>query len=489
MTLIRLSKTLSFLTLASFGLQAGVEAQSKNVQLLSEVRPSGSSRFNDVWGYHDPVSGREAAILGGTSAAYVIETTDPRRPVLRGTFSASSSGWRSSTWSDMKAWKGYAYVVTEGGGGMKVIDLRNLNSPRLVTTWGSQYWRNAHNIALDLQRGIVIVHGTGGRSGETVRFIDVDSTPGSPRLVGSWRSPYQHDLSMQNGLLHGAEIYAGRYALYDVSSSLSNPRFLGSVRTPRTFTHNTWPTYDDKYCVTTDERSSGPMGIYDISARGNPRFVAQYRTGSSRAVIHNAYVNDYIAHMAYYSEGHRCVDISNPRQPREVGDYDSSSATSGFSGAWGCHCFQPSGIVYLSDISRGLLVLKPAATSIRYGKATAGTSNKMPYAFTIGSPFVGNANFEVACRNAKATAPVVSILSAGRGNLSASGLTINIDLNTTIILTGATNAQGEMRRPLGIPNSTNVSGIKLAMQHFVVDAAGPLGLAATKGLEITTFAR
>ena len=87
---------------------------SKNCQLLAEVKPSTSPQFNDVWGYVDPATGRECAILGGTAATYIVETTNPTAPVVRGTFTQSSSGWSTSIWSDMKAWKGYAYVVTDG---------------------------------------------------------------------------------------------------------------------------------------------------------------------------------------------------------------------------------------------------------------------------------------------------------------------------------------------------------------------------------------
>lgn len=474
----------------SLSMQSALNAQSKNCQLLSEVKPTSSPQFNDVWGYVDPATGRECAILGGTAACYVIETTVPTAPVLRGTFTAASSGWSTSTWSDMKEWKGFAYVVTEGGGGMKVIDLRNMDNPTLVTTWGTTLWTHAHNIALDMGRGIVIVHGTGGTRGESLRFIDVDTTPGSPVLLATWAGPYQHDLSMQNGLLHGSEIYAGRYALYDVSQSLSSPRLLGSVRTPRTFTHNTWPTYDDRYCVTTDERSNGPMAIYDISSRTNPVFVSQYHAGPSTSIIHNAYVLDYVAHMSHYTEGYRSVDISDPSNPVEVAYYDSwAGASSGYEGAWGCHCFQPSGIVYLSDITRGLLVLKPASTTIRYGKATAGTGGKEPHGFTIGSAYVGNTKFQVACRNAAATAPVVTLLSPARANLSASGLNINVDVVGAVLLTSLTTANGESRIPLPIANTPSLNNIKLAVQHFVVDAAGSLGFSATKGLELTTFTR
>ena len=465
------------------------QVQSKNCALLASMKPAGSRAFNDIWGYHDPVTQREAAILGGSNATYIIETTNPRKPVLRGSFSQSSSGWRNSIWGDMKAWKGFAYVVTEGGGGMKVIDLRNMSKPKLMQTWGKTLWSHAHNIALDRQRGILIVHGTGRRS-DVVRFIDVDTTPGTPKLAGSWRGPYQHDLSMQHGLLHGAEIYLGRYALYDVSKSFSSPRLLGWVRTPRAFTHNTWPTYDDQYCVTTDERSNGPMAIYDISARRTPVFVAKYHAGPTSSIIHNAYVKDYVAHMSHYTEGYRSVDISNPSKPVEVAYYDDhAGSSSGYGGHWGCYCFMPSGVVFASRETNGLLILKPKSSSIRYGKASAGSAGIAPYAFTIGSAYLGNASFKLGCRMAKASSLVVSALSGTRASVQVRGLHFNVGLANALILTSTSDSKGESLIPVPVPNNASLQGIKLDTQHFVLDSAGPLGFSATQGLEFETFTK
>ena len=472
--------------LVSIGASAFAQG-SRNVTLLSSVRPN--DRFNDVWGWHDPATGREAAILGGVSNTFIIETTNPRSPVIRATFAVSRSGWSRSTWQDMKAWKGYAYCVTERGSGLRIIDMRNLNSPRLLSTWGTNLWSHAHNVALDRDRGILIVHGTGGRSGETVRFIDVNTNPASPRLIASARMPYQHDLSMQNGILYGAEIYAGRLAIYDVRN-MNSPTLLSRITTPRFFTHNTWPTFDDKICVTTDERSNGPMAIYDVSNKRSPRYLAKYHAGPTTSIIHNAYVQDYVAHMSHYTEGYRTVDISNPSRPVEVGFYDNyTGSSSGYNGHWGCYCFQPSGIVYAADISRGLLVLKPKSTSVRYGKGTAGTGSKVPYAHTIGCGYLGNSAMKLAVRDARASSVGVAVLGGGRASLSVGGLNINVNLVGAIIATAPTGTNGRAVVPLPIPTDTRLNGLKLNSQWFVVDSNGSLGLSASRGLEFETFTR
>ncbi|MDP6424578.1 MAG: choice-of-anchor B family protein, partial [Planctomycetota bacterium] len=464
-------------------------AQSRNVALKSTVSPT--SRYNDIWGYHDKATGREAAILGASGGIYIYETTNPAAPVRRGYFSASSIGWRSCTWNDMKEWKGYAYAVSECGSGLAIIDLRNLSAPRYVKRWGTTYWSHAHNVGMDRDRGILCVHGTGGSRSDTIRFVDVNTDPENPRLLASWTTAYIHDMSWQDNLLHAGNIYAGNYSLYDTSLSMSSPRLLGSVRTPKAFTHNTWPSYDNKICVTTDEKAAGPMGIYDISARGNPVYRASYQTGGSRAIVHNAFLLDYVAHISYYTEGYRAVDVSNPRSPVEVGFYDTyPGSSSGYNGAWGCYPFQPSGNIYISDIQRGLFVLKPRAGTTRYGSGTAGTGNTVPRVHTIGSAYVGNSNFTLGVRDAKGMTPAVMLLGAGRANLNIgnSGLYLHVSLVPgPVVLASATNGAGATLLRLGIPNDSTLNSLKLNVQWFVFDTNGKLDLASSQGLEFEVF--
>ena len=479
-------RSLLVLGLGSLLLCTSLLAQSKkNATVLSVQRPE--SRFSDVWGYVDKATGREAAILGASSGIYIYETTNPSTPVRLAYFAASATGWRSCTWTDMKEWKGYVYAVTECGAGLKILDLRNLSAPRYVKLWGSSYWRSSHNVGIDRDNGILCVHGTGSSSGDTLRFIDVNTDPENPRLLASWTTTYVHDMSWQDNLLHTANIYAGQYRLYDTSQSMSSPRLLGSVRTPKTFTHSTWPSYDNKICVTTDEVSGGPMGVYDISARGNPIYRSQFFTGSTRSLIHNAYLdndkNCYLAHMSFYGEGYRCVDVSNPRSPVEVGYVDTNSL-------WGAYCFQPSGVSYGSDMSQGLYIIKFKASATHYGTGTRGTGGRVPRIHTIGSAYVGNPNFQLGVRDARASSPAVMLLGSGRANINVgnSGLWLHVSLvPSPLVVASATNGSGATLVPFGIPNNAQLNGLMLNAQWFVFDPNGKLGLASSRGLEFEVF--
>ena len=84
------------------------EYPCSNVDLLSFM-PSediGGTGSNDVWGWVDPVTGVEYAILGRKSGTSFIDISDPVNPVFVGNLPASGA---NSTWRDIKVANNYAY--------------------------------------------------------------------------------------------------------------------------------------------------------------------------------------------------------------------------------------------------------------------------------------------------------------------------------------------------------------------------------------------
>jgi hypothetical protein len=252
----------------------------------------------------------------------------------------------------MKTYGQYCYVVTEGGGGMQIISLVNPEAPTLVSTYGAGLWSNAHTISVDETAQLLYVNGTNNG----MRIVSV-ANPTSPSLIATYSTDYVHDCHPQNGRVHLAEIYDGRYRILDVDSLPSMPT-LDSVITPGQFTHNVWVNATDRIACTTDENQGGRMTIYDVS---NPSNIVQRATWTIHAnsTIHNVHLRGNRAHCAWYTQGYVCVDVSDPAQPALVGSYDTNSRTgTGYEGAWGCYPFSPSGVVYVSDIENGLYVLE-----------------------------------------------------------------------------------------------------------------------------------
>jgi choice-of-anchor B domain-containing protein len=449
------------------------QLQSSNATLLSRFDPPGFS-YNDCWGYRSP-SGGEYALLGATTGTFVVDCTDPSNPVQRAFFNGPSSTWR-----DIRTYQHYAYVVTEGGGGMQIIDLQDPDNPILLGTWGQSLWSHAHNISLDTKTGMVFPCGT--NIGTAI--IDLTSDPTNPTFLGTYSTFYVHDLQVQDGWAHLAEINNSRYRILD-ASSLPTATSVGSSFV--TSCHNVWPTRDNDFAVTSSETSNGGFTIFDVRIKQLPLKIATWNTGMFGASVHNVFVLDRVVHSAYYSEGYRAVDLSDPTKPRQVAFVDTSSATSGFNGAWGCYPFQPSGVVYVSDVQNGLSIIDSKATSDYYGSDTPGASGA-PVIHTFGTAFALNGTFAFEVENARPNSTATLILGFGDSSLSVSGVNIAVDLSLPFVqLTVPTDASGKAVVPFPIP--ANPPEVTLYAQFLVTDPTGPIGLTTTQGVRFDMFKR
>ncbi len=327
-----------------------------NVSYISDV--SYNTDLNDIWGYVAP-DGTEYALVGLRNGVSIVSLADPANPVEVANIPGSSTTWR-----DLKTWGETAYVTCDAcGDGLLVIDLSDLPNSAPYYNWTDVPGGgigSCHNIYID-EHGYAYLAGCGANNGGMV-FIDCFSEPGTPIFAGFAPSIYAHDVYTRDNLMYASEIYAGVFAIYDVSDK-SNVQFLGSQVTPAEFTHNTWLSDDGNYIFTTDETGNAPVASYDISDPTDIVELDQFRpleTLGEGVIPHNVHVwNDYLI-ISYYTDGCIVVDASRPDNLVLVGNFDTYiPASTGFSGAWGAYPFLPSGLILISDIGNGLYVLEP----------------------------------------------------------------------------------------------------------------------------------
>lgn len=445
--------------------------------LLGQFDPPGET-YNDVWGYAAP-NGKEYAILGATDGTFIVDCTDPTHPTQRAFIPASASGWGASTWRDMRSYGSYVYVVTEGGGGMQIIDMTNPDSPVLAKTWGQSIWPNAHNVAIDLGTGTLYACGTN----VGMPIVDLSKDPLNPTLITTFRNPYVHDLAIQDGYAHLAAINSSAYLIIDVSNLPSTPTL---AQKPVQSCHNAWPSRDDQIAVTTSETFGGGLTVFDISNKRLPVQVSTFRTGGSTTSIHNAYLRDRVAHMSYYSEGYRAVDLSDPAKPVQVAFYDTSASTGGFAGDWGCYPFQPSGVIYASDFDNGLLVIDTPAATRLYGSATAGAGGTAPQIHTFGCAYRGNGKFAFELEGAAPQAAAALLIGVAQGSSTVAGAQVQVDLTQAFgVAPVRTDASGKAR--VALPIAPDAKPVTLYAQWVVADAQAPGGFAASRGMEFEVF--
>ncbi|MCH8935698.1 MAG: choice-of-anchor B family protein [Gemmatimonadetes bacterium] len=364
-----------------------------DVELLSFVpnsilRAPGHSRgvrTNDNWGWTDPLTGREYALVGRNDGTSFIDITDPVNPILVGDLPKPANTPPSQLWRDIKTYKNHAFIVADGAGnhGMQVFDLtrlRNVANPPALFEPDVHYTRiaSSHNIVINEETGFA--YAVGNRSGgETcgggLHMIDIRD-PRNPEFAGCFRDERgTHDA--QCVIYRGPDQeYQGRELCLNLNGSFfgiadvtdkENPVSVARATSPNSaYIHQGWLTEDHRYFYVDDESdviqgnvSTTRTLIWDLSDVDDPVLVTQFM-GSMTASAHNQYVKGNYAYQANYRYGLHVLDITDPENPREVGFFDTTPYHTGpgFSGAWSTYPFFESGTVIVTSLQEGLFILK-----------------------------------------------------------------------------------------------------------------------------------
>jgi len=318
---------------------------SSQISLRAHVQDV-EGAWNDCWGYRDPTTGIEYAIVGNVNGTAIYDLSDPYNPRRTGFI-----GGPVSTWRAFKTLGTHLYVTTEGNGemaGLQIVDLADPEDPALAGTYTATF-QTAHNLFVDTTTARCYVAGPNTGNGG-LRILDL-TDPVNPVSIGSYSDEYCHDVYVRGDTAYCSAIFAGKLILLDVSNP-ADVDTIGIVTYPTAFTHTASPTEDGDYCFTCDEGTGGHVRVWDITDPSAMIEVGSY-TANPSASVHNAYVRGNQLFCSYYTEGLRVLDITDPTTPIEKGYYDEHDGGGLIDGAWGVYPFLPSSTIVVSDISSG----------------------------------------------------------------------------------------------------------------------------------------
>lgn len=344
----------SFFFLCCWQLAVSIFAQNVNVTFLSKTTYTGQTLSN-IWGY--AAGGREYALVGAKNGMIVMDVTNPAAPVQIVQISGASSQWR-----EIKTYQHYAYVATEGGGGLQIVDLSPLpgaSLPVYTYTGGGTTpatLNTIHALQVDEAKGFLYLYGSNLVGGRACVF-DLNQNPTAPVYKGYYNPVgYAHDGYVNNDTMYAGHIYAGLVSVVDMTVKTGANNQIGvtlatPISTPLAFSHNTWRYGNTLF--TTDERPNSTLAAYDISDLSNITLLDQIQSNpGSNSYVHNTYIRNGYAITSWYVDGFTIVDVSRPANLVQVGNYDTYSNTgTGFNGAWGVYPFLPSGNILVSNIS------------------------------------------------------------------------------------------------------------------------------------------
>ncbi|MEM7163738.1 MAG: choice-of-anchor B family protein [Bacteroidota bacterium] len=381
-----ISASLISQTLCENGVAGSFECH--NTHLLSHVSTSdlnggSSTELNDIWGWTDPNSGREFALVGLRTGTAFVEMTDPTNPIVIGKLPTHTS---NSTWRDVKVYQNHAFIGSEAGGhGMQIFDLTQLLSSfsgyqTFTNTAHYAGFGDSHNIVINEESGFA--YGVGADFSGGLHVVDI-SDPLNPSLEGGFSDDgYTHDAQVviYNGpdTTHVGEEIAfacneNTLTVVHVTDKSDMYELDKKTYAGERYTHQGWLTEDHKYFLMDDELDELQLGvktttfIWDVQDLENIQLIGTFVSDLS-CIDHNQYVKDDWVYQSNYTGGLRILslkDVANANL-EEVGFFDTYPANNGtnFNGTWSNYPFFNSQNVIVSDINSGLYIVRPVFVTV-----------------------------------------------------------------------------------------------------------------------------
>lgn len=384
----------------------------ENVDLLAHVSPTDLLAepheglwLNDIWGWTDPETGKEYALVGMVNGTSFVDVSNPAVPVVLGILpehhAAVTEGARRNTvasplhdgaksiWRDIKVYNNYAFIVSEDEGhGVQVFDLKQLRNPGNIPvifkeTANYQGISNAHNIVINTEAGFAYAVGAtfadaGVCNGGGLHMIDIRD-PENPVFAGCYDADgYTHDAQcvtysgpdeehVGKEICFSANVDA--VTLVDVSDKSNTLMISTSTYQGVAYVHQGWLTEDHRYFISNDEvdeinfKHNTRSYIWDMLDLDNPVLLGTY-TGPFRSIDHNLYITGGLVFESNYTSGLRVLSTTGIEngELKEVGYFDTYPANNAreFFGNWSNYPFFESGTIVVSDITNGLFVLRLA---------------------------------------------------------------------------------------------------------------------------------
>jgi hypothetical protein len=370
-------------------------ASARNTKLLAHVDCPGGGQ---VW-----VDGRILYVghMRPPSGTTLVDISDPKKPKMLAHLEVPP-GWHSHK---VRAKDGVMIVnherFGEGGpegfaGGLAIYDTKTPQAPRLISKWTTA-GKGVHRYDYD-GRYAYISPTAEGYAGNIVMILDL-GRPEKPQEVGRWWIPGQwqgggevypwtdtvpprcHHPIRMGDRLYVSYWHHGFYIL-DISD-MAKPRAVAHVNTSPSFphpTHTVLPIPQElkgrRIMVVADEdvaklcpAAPAFTWIYDITDETNPLSIATWQVegldpdGAPQPQMMGCHQPSErfagtVIPFAWFAQGLRLLDISDPFRPKEAGHYLPDAQPGAERASSNDVTIDERGIVYLVDRLGGVDIIE-----------------------------------------------------------------------------------------------------------------------------------
>ncbi len=354
------------------------DADLLSVLSIEALGGTADTDLNDVWGWTDPQTGTEYALVGRTDGTAFVDVSSPTEPVYVGTLPSHTT---ASAWRDVKVYADHAFIVSEAPGhGMQVFDLARLRDvsaderPKMFDATAhydggeSVRLETAHNVAVNTDTGFAYIvggdaSGAAPTCGGDLHMVNVQS-PATPTFAGCFP-----------GVATDAA-GSGRAARFPGAFSATGPGL--TVRTSRAarakdagYTHDAQcVTYrgpdpehrGDEICINANETV---VNIADVTDKDVPVTIAEA-----------TYPDVGYVHQAWLTDDHRYLYVDDELDERnglvdrtrtlvfDVTDLDAPTHEATFFGSTGAidhNQYITDSYAYQANYTSGLRILDASA--------------------------------------------------------------------------------------------------------------------------------
>ncbi|MFK7953564.1 MAG: choice-of-anchor B family protein [Ekhidna sp.] len=393
--LLLLSPTLFAQTPCKNGMANGYPCNLITLQSHIPASELQGTQVNDIWGWTDPDTGKEYALVGLSDGVTFVDISTPTSPLVIGKLIETHDHGRTdeiqhgeSAWRDIKVYSNHAYVVSDLNEehGMQIFDLTQLRdfdgSEVQEFTQTARYTGigSAHNMVINEETGfgyiVGISSGSGSCIGGGLHILDLEE-PSDPKYVACFDNDgYTHDAQcvIYNGVdanYNGMEIcFNSNEDTFTIVNTENKDDISMISRTSYNdagYTHQGWLSEDHSYFFMNDEFDEGNNRynprtiIWDVRDLANPIHIGDFYN-EAVSIDHNLYTHKGLIYESNYSSGLRVLDYSRAAnsQLREVAFFDTQPQSDVFAyeGSWSNYPYFESGNIIVSDMANGLFVLR-----------------------------------------------------------------------------------------------------------------------------------
>ena len=315
-------------------------------------------QWADIWG-----DGQFAYLAhNGQRTVTIVDITDPTNPVFASRY---DSGDTEASAQDVKVAEGLMFVGLERTSpGCHIVDVRDPYAPVKLTD--VTVLSEVHNVFYDQGWLYLVDSDTTVIHIVDLRTYDPDNAPAtidtSTWVLTGVGNQIVHDITVKDGRLYASAWDSLR--VYDVSDVANEePPLLGSIQGDNA--HAAWPTDDGRFVVSSEERESGGMTLYEIiegvdaiTLETRDYFIVPREEARS---AHNPLIVGNRVYHSWYASGVQAIEIDPVTATFvPVASFDTTASNGGssvFAGCWGVYPFLGEDRVLASDRQDGLKII------------------------------------------------------------------------------------------------------------------------------------